>query len=334
MFNRNKPSDGLPGASAAANQAASASGAPSANDKLLRELAIDYMHDKKIRRRWKFALFAVFGIYLIGVLMLASGGSKTPNLGKPHTALIELSGVIGTEAGVSADQINQSLRSAFKSKNAKGVVLRINSPGGTPVQSAEINQEITRLRGEYPDMPMHVVVADMAASGGYYIAVAAENIYANRSSIVGSIGVRMDGFGFVDAMKKYGIERRSLTAGSNKAILDPFLPVQAAQKAHAQRMLDQVHQQFIEAVKQGRGERLVENPDIFTGLFWAGEEAKRLGLIDDFGSLDQVARTIIGAEEVVDYTLKPNFLEQFSKQFGVAIGTGIANVLGGQLQIN
>ena len=328
MFNRDKPADSLPGAAAAANQS------PSANDRLLRELAIDYMHDKKIRRRWKIALFAVIGVYFFGILLLAASGSNAPNYGKPHTALVDLSGVIGTEAGVSADQINKSLRTAFKAENAKGVVLRINSPGGTPVQSAEINEEITRLRGEYPDTPMHVVVADMAASGGYFIAVAAENIYANRSSIVGSIGVRMDGFGFVDAMKKYGIERRSLTAGTNKAILDPFLPVQAEQKAHAQRMLNQVHQQFIEAVKEGRGERLVEDPDMFTGLFWAGDEAKRLGLIDDFGSLDKVARTIIGANEIVDYTVRPSFLEEFSRDFGVAVGTGIANVLGGQFKMN
>lgn len=330
MFKRKSASEGLPGASASGSPTQPAAG----SDALLRELAVDYMHDKKVRRRWKIALFTLFAVYLVAVMIMTANGNRAAAYGKPHTALVELSGPIGTDAGVSADHINRSLRSAFKAEKAKGIVLRINSPGGTPVQSADINDEIQRLRAEYPDKPMHVVISDMAASGGYYVAVAAENIYANRSSIVGSIGVRMDGFGFVEAMKKYGIERRSLTAGENKAILDPFLPVQAGQKAHALQMLDQVHRQFIEAVQSGRGDRLAEHPDLFSGLFWAGEEAKKLGLIDDFGSLDSVARTVIGAEEVIDYTIKPNFLEEFSRQFGVAVGTGIANVLGGQLQLN
>jgi len=328
MFNREKTNNSLPGASAAANPGSTSS------DLLLRELAADYMHDKKVRRRWKIAIFALFAVYLTSILVMTNGASKSAAYAGAHTALVELSGVIGSEVGVSADQINESLRNAFKSENAKGVVLRINSPGGTPVQSAVINDEIHRLRDAYPDKPMYAVVSDMAASGGYYVAVAADKIYANRSSVIGSIGVRMDGFGFVDAMQKYGIERRSLTAGENKALLDPFLPVQAEQQAHAQAMLDQVHQQFIEAVKLGRGERLVESPDVFSGLFWAGDEAKRLGLVDDFASLDTVARDVIGAEKVVNYTRQPSFLDQFSKQFGVAVGVGIANVLGGRLQMN
>ena len=328
MFNRNKTNNNLPGASAAVNPGSSNS------DLLLRELAADYMHDKKVRRRWKIALFILFAIYLVSIIAMTKGTGKAAAYGKPHTALVELNGVIGTEMGVTADQINESLRNAFQAKHAEGVVLRINSPGGTPVHSADINDEIHRLRAQYPDKPMYAVVSDMAASGGYYVAVAADKIYANRSSIVGSIGVRMDGFGFVDAMQKYGIERRSLTAGENKAILDPFLPVQAPQKAHAQAMLDQVHQQFIEAVQLGRGERLAENADLFSGLFWSGDEAKRLGLIDEFGSLDSVARDVIGAEKVVNYTRQPSFFDQFSKQFGVAVGAGIANVIGGRLQIN
>ena len=327
MFNRNK-TNSLPGASTVTTTG------PSSSDVLLRELAADYMHDKKVRRRWKIALFVLFAVYLISVLMMAGNAGKPAAYGGPHTALVELSGVIGTEMGVSSDQINESLRSAFQSQSAEGVVLRINSPGGTPVQSAAINDEIRRLREIYPDKPMYAVVSDMAASGGYFVAVAADKIYANRSSLVGSIGVRMDGFGFVGAMQKYGIERRSLTAGENKAILDPFLPVQESQKAHAQTMLNQVHQHFIEAVKQGRGERLAENPDLFSGLFWAGDEAKRLGLIDEFGSLDSVARDVIGAEKVINYTRQPSFLDQFSKQFGVSVGAGIANVLGGRLQMN
>ena len=198
MFKRKSAGEQLPGASAA-----NATAQPVSNsDALLRELAADYMHDKKIRRRWKIALFALFAIYLIAIMVMTANGNRAAAYGKPHTALVELSGPIGTDSGVSADQINRGLRNAFKADKARGVVLRINSPGGTPVQSADINDEIQRLRAEYPDKPMHVVVSDMAASGGYFVAVAAESIYANRSSIVGSIGVRMDGFGFVDLLDK------------------------------------------------------------------------------------------------------------------------------------
>lgn len=328
MFNRNKTNNSMPGTSTVASSGLGNS------DLLLRELAADYMYDKKVRRRWKIALFFLFAIYLMSIMVMTKGAGKSAAYGGPHTALVELNGGIGAEIGVTADQINESLRNAFQSENAQGVVLRINSPGGTPVQSAVINDEIRRLRAQYPDKPMYAVVSDMAASGGYYVAVAADKIYANRSSVVGSIGVRMDGFGFVDAMQKYGIERRSLTAGENKAILDPFLPVQAPQKAHAQAMLKQIHQQFIDAVELGRGDRLAENADLFSGLFWAGEEAKKLGLIDDFGSLDSVARDVIGAERVVDYSRQPSLFDQFGKQFGVAVGVGIANVIGGPLQIN
>lgn len=324
MFNRKKPAEAvLPG-----------SENNSVNNAIMVELANDYMHDKKIRRRWKTILTIVVVLYFISILFMMVKGNKAADYGQPHTALVELSGPIGTEVGVSSDQINASLRKAFKSKTSKGVVMRINSPGGTPVQSAEINEEILRLRNLYPDKPFHVVVGDMCASGGYFVAVAAEQIFVNRSSIVGSIGVRMDGFGFVGAMKKFGVERRSLTAGKNKAILDPFLPVKPEQKAHAETMLNQVHQHFIDVVKEGRGEKLLDNPDLFTGLFWSGEEAKRLGLVDEFGNVDSVARDVIGAETVIDYTLSPNFLEQFSRQFGVAVGTGIANVFSGKYQLN
>ncbi|MBT8113959.1 MAG: S49 family peptidase, partial [Arenicella sp.] len=236
MFKRDKPNAGLPGSAAAPAAARS-----SETDAILRELAVDYMHDKKVRRRWKMALFALIAIYLIGIVMVAGSGNKPAAYGKPHTALVELSGVIGFGTDASSELINRSLRKAFESKNSKGVILQINSPGGSPVQSADINSEITRLRSEYPDKPMHVVMSDVAASGGYFVAVAADKIYANRSSIVGSIGVRMDSFGFVEAMKKYGIERRSINAGKNKSILDPFLPMRADQRAHAEPMLDRVH---------------------------------------------------------------------------------------------
>lgn len=320
MFNKSKTpaSASLPGANVASNS----------SNALLQELAVDYMRDKKIRRRWRIAFFCIILLYLLALLIKSLGGSGGA-IARPHTAVVELSGIIGTEVGVTSDQINQSLRNAFKAENSKGVMLRINSPGGTPVQSAEMYDEIRRLRALYPSKPIHAVVSDLAASGGYFVAAAADQIYANRSSLVGSIGVRMDGFGFVDAMEKYGIERRSLTAGENKAILDPFLPVRPEHKAHAEQMLDQVHQHFITAVKEGRGERISQAPEIYSGLFWSGEEAKNLGLIDDFASADEVARDIIGAEETVNYTIRPDFWEQLSRDFGVSVGVGIAKVLGG-----
>jgi protease-4 len=255
------------------------------------------------------------------------------NATKPHTAIVDLNGPIGIQGGVYADQMNDSLRRAFEASMSKGVVLRINSPGGSPVQSDEINSQITRLRAQYPDKELHVVVSDICASGGYYIAAAADNIYANPSSIVGSIGVRMDSFGFVDALKKLGVERRSLTAGTNKSILDPFLPVKPEQQAHAKNMLDIVHQQFINKVKEGRGNRLSENPDLFTGLFWSGEQAKELGLIDGYGNVAYVAKDIIGYESVVDYSYKPDFFERFAQDLGVSIGSTISSAFGSGLEL-
>lgn len=322
MFRKKNTTSALPGSNVA----------PVTSNQLFERLAEDYMKDRKWRRYFKLAMLFLFLLYIIVAIGFA-GKSASLDASKPHTALVELSGPIGTQGGVMADQLNRSLRRAFEAKLSEGVVLRINSPGGTPVQSAEINSEITRLRAKYPDKPMHVVVSDMCASGGYFVAVAADQIYANRSSLVGSIGVRLDGFGFVDAMKKYGVERRSITAGENKSILDPFLPLKPEQKAHAEKMLGVVHQHFIDVVKEGRGDRLAENPDLFTGLFWSGEEAKALGLIDAYGNVDDVARDVIGAEAVVDYTLRPNLLDQFVRDFGVSIGVGIANVLGGKLQL-
>lgn len=329
MFKRNKTiAQGLPG-----NSTEGTAGSAAHTNAILQELAIDYMHDKKIKRRWKIALFCLFGLYLLSILVLTQGGGEPAAYSKPHTAVVQLFGVIGTEE-VSANQVNQSLRKAFEAENSEAVILEINSPGGSPVQSADINTEIIRLKSVYPDKPLHVVMADVAASGGYFVAASADKIFANRSSIVGSIGVRMDSFGFVDAMEKYGIERRSITAGDNKSILDPFLPMQEDQKAHAEVMLGQVHQHFIEVVKTGRGDKLANDPDLFSGLFWTGEEAQRLGLIDGFGNVASVSRDEFGLDELVNYTYQPDWLEQFSRQLGVSIGTGIAKVLGGQYQIN
>ena len=324
MFGKNKSNAGpgpLPGSNAV----------PASQNQILERLAEDYMNDRKWRRFFRFLVLGLIVLYLMTSLMFA-GSSSNINVSKPHTALVDLVGPIGVQGGIIADEANSSLRRAFEAKNSKGIVVRINSPGGSPVQSDEINSEITRLKGLFPNKPVHVVVSDVCASGGYYIAAAADKIFVNPSSIVGSIGVRMDSFGFVEAIKKFGIERRSMTAGENKSILDPFLPVQADQKAHAQEMLDIVHRQFIDKVKSGRGERLTENPDLFSGLFWSGEQAKSLGLVDEYGNLDFVAREVIGQDAVVDYTYRPDLFEQLARDFGVAVGTGIANVMGGSLR--
>lgn len=324
MLGRNKNNAVLPGSHSA----------PVTPSEVMERLAEDYMKDRKWRRIFKFALLGLFIFYILSAIFLAGKSAGGVNATQPHTALVELNGVISLGKGdVSADRMNASLRRAFEAKMSKGVVLRINSPGGSPVQSDEINAEIGRLRNLYPDKPLHVVVSDVCASGGYYIAAAADQIFANPSSIVGSIGVRMDSFGFVEAIKKLGVERRSLTAGANKAILDPFLPIKANQQAHAQEMLGVVHQEFIDRVKAGRGDRLSDNPDIFSGLFWSGKQAKELGLIDGFGSLDYVAREVIGQEKVVDYSFKPDFFEQFAQDLGVSIGASVTNVFGGQLKL-
>lgn len=325
MLGRNKNNMALPGSNSA----------PVTSSEVMERLAEDYMKDRKWRRVFKIVLLVIFVFYILSIILVAgSNGGSAVNSGQPHTALVELNGVISLGKGdVSADRLNASLRRAFQAKMSKGVVLRINSPGGSPVQSDEINAEIVRLRSLYPDKPLHVVVSDVCASGGYYIAAAADQIFANPSSIVGSIGVRMDSFGFVDALKKLGVERRSLTAGTNKAILDPFLPVKESQQAHAKQMLAVVHQQFINRVKAGRGDRLSDNPDLFSGLFWSGEQAKELGLIDEFGSLDYVARDVIGHEAIVDYSFKPDFLQQFAQDLGVSISSSVTNALSGQLKL-
>jgi len=324
MLGRNKNSAALPGSNSA----------PVTPSEVMERLAEDYMKDRKWRRIFKFLLLGLFVLYILSAIILASNKGGSVNSSKPHTALIELNGVISLSKGdVSADRLNASLRRAFEAKMSKGIVLRINSPGGSPVQSDQINAEIVRLRSIYPDKRLHVVISDVCASGGYYIAAAADQIFANPSSIVGSIGVRMDSFGFVDTLEKLGVERRSITAGSNKAILDPFLPIKESQRAHAEQMLGIVHQQFIDRVKAGRGERLSDNPDLFSGLYWSGEQAKELGLIDEFGSLDYVARDVIGEESIVDYSFKPDFWEQFSQDIGVSIGSSIAAVFAGNFKL-
>ena len=286
-------------------------------DRLLHELARDVLKERKSKRRWgiffKSLVLAYIGIALYSNLHLFDQVDD-----ERHTALVELTGEIGPN-GITADLINFSLQNAFDAESAVAVVLNINSPGGSPVQAAQINEEIYRLKTEYPNKPIYVTISDICASGGYYVAVAADEIFAHPSSLVGSIGVLMDGFGFVDSMKKLGVERRLLTSGANKGALDPFSPRDPRQEAHVRKMLDEVHQQFIAAVEHGRGSRLGDDPDIFSGLFWSGEKALSLGLIDDFGTVDHVAREVVGADLVLDYTIKPTLLEEFAEDLGVSI---------------
>ena len=323
MFGK-KENQGLPGS----NQ-----GVVSSNE-ILERLAEDYMKEQKWKRYIKLFFVALFLLYIISVVFIAGkSGAGSVNASKPHTAVVSLEGVIGGNGGVLADQINQGLRKAFESKLSKAVLLHLNSPGGSPVQSAEINEEILRLRAKYPNKPFYAVMSDVCASGCYYVAVAAEDIYANKSSIVGSIGVRMDSFGFVETLEKLGVERRSLTAGENKAILDPFLPTVPSQQAHAEKMLAIVHQQFIDTVQKGRGERIANDPDIYSGLFWSGETAKTLGLVDDFGSLNYVAREIVKQDKLVDYSYRPSFFEEFSDNLGVSISNGISQAFTTKLQL-
>ena len=290
------------------------------------QLAEASLKEQRRARRWgiifKILTFAYIGVILY---MFVSADLATVTIKEKHTALVELSGVIADEERASADLIVTALRNAFENDNTAGVVLRVNSPGGSPVQSGYVFDEIQRLREEYPDTPLYAVVTDICASGCYYIASAADKIYADKASIVGSIGVRMDNFGFVDAIEKLGIERRTLTAGENKALLDPFLPEDEKGKAHMQAMLGEIHQQFINAVKQGRGDRLDTSVEgLFSGLIWTGEAAVKNGLIDELASASYVAREVIGEETMVDYTVQDDILERFAQRLGSTVAQTIS----------
>ena len=294
---------------------------PNWERQVLEKVALSAIHEQRRARRWGI-FFKLLGFsYLIIVLLLAMGWINRGEMGAisgKHTSLVELRGVIAADQ-TSADKIITGLQQAFKDKNTQGVILRINSPGGSPVQAGYINDEIRRLRAKYPNIPLYAVVEDICASGGYYVAVAADKIYVDKASIVGSIGVLMDGFGFTGTMEKLGVERRLLTAGENKGFLDPFSPVNEAHKAYAVSMLNEVHQQFIQVVRQGRGKRLKETPEMFSGLFWSGEKSVALGLADAIGSADYVARDILKAETIVDYTPQDGFAERFAKRFGAVM---------------
>jgi protease-4 len=284
--------------------------------KTLEKLLFLTLEEQKNRRRWGiFFKFLGFGYLALVLVALVDWGTEASHQDR-HTALIDVTGMIETKGASNAEKMIESLQSAFKEKKVAGVILRINSPGGSPVQAGMINDEIRRLRAKHPETPLYAVVEDICASGGYYVAAAADKIYVNKASIVGSIGVLMDGFGFTGTMDKLGVDRRLLTAGNNKGFLDPFSPQNPNQTAHAQVMLDDIHQQFIDVVKTGRGARLKETPEMFSGLMWTGDQSVKLGLADDFGSVDSVARDVIKAEKVLDYSVKDNIAERFARRLG------------------
>jgi protease IV len=261
---------------------------------------------------------------LLWGLLFSSSVGHVPS--GPHTALVEVRGVIADDADASAESLVSAIKSAMEDTMSQAVVLRINSPGGSPVQSGIVNDEIRRLKALHKKK-VYAVVEDTCASGAYYIAVAADEIFVDKASLVGSIGVLMDGFGFTGTMEKLGVERRLLTAGANKGMLDPFSPQNAQQTAYARAMIDQIHQQFIKVVKDGRGARLKETPEMFSGLFWNGEDAVKMGLADKFGNLDFVAREVVQAEEIVDYTPYENVAERLAKRFGASVGQGVIKAL-------
>ena len=288
---------------------------------LVNELAREILQEQRCSRRWGIFFKSFFALYLLSFLVIyLAGQSDIDGFSKgEHTAVIDIYGIISSETEARADYVVGALRNAFEDENTKGIVMRINSPGGSPVQAGYIYDEVKRLRALYPDIPLYAVISDICASGGYYIASAADSIYANKASIVGSIGVIISGFGFVDAIDKLGIERRLLHAGENKGLLDPFQPLKMDEKKHIETLLDDVHQQFIDVVKAGRGDRLVNDEKLFSGLIWTGEESIKLGLVDKLASTGQVAREVIGAEDIVDFTRRESYLDEFAKQLGATL---------------
>ena len=292
----------------------------------LEKLALASLKEQRTSRRWgiffKLLTFAYLSVIL--VIALDWGGTADRLTDRKHTALIEVNGIIGPGTDASAERINLALQAAFDDAKTQGVVVRINSPGGSPVQAQNIYDEMRRLRAKHPTIPLYAVVEDLCASGGYFVAAGADRIYVGKSSIVGSIGVRMDGWGLTGLMDKLGVERRLLTAGDNKGFLDPFSPVDEKQKLHAQSLLNDIHQQFISVVREGRGKRLKESPEMFSGLIWTGQKSVDLGLADGFGSLEYVAREVVKAEEIVDFSQKQNLAEKFARRFGAGAAGALA----------
>lgn len=306
------------------------------HEDIVNRLAFAAINEQRRARRWSIFFKCLLATYLLAILFLywPNEWTATTLANAEHTALVDLKGVIAAEGEANADTVIAGLQDAFEDKNTAGVILRINSPGGSPVQSGYIYNEIKRLREKYPDTPLYAVVTDVCASGGYYVASAADEIYVDKASLIGSIGVLMNSFGFVGAMEKLGIDRRLYTAGENKGFLDPFSPEKGSDVAHVEKLLGKIHQQFIAAVKAGRGDRLGDHPDLFSGLIWSGEEGVAMGLADGIGSPGYVAREIIGAEDVVDFSRKPDLFERISDRIGMAMARGLVGMNGplGSLQ--
>jgi protease-4 len=289
----------------------------------IEKLAMSGLKEQQTARRWSIFFKALTFGYLFILLILALNWFGGKAAAGPHTALIDINGVIEAGGEVNADSVISSLQEAYDSSGTKGIILRFNTPGGSPVQAGIINDEIIRQKKLHPKIPVYGVVEDICASGGYYIAVATDKIYVDKASIVGSIGVLMDGYGFTEVMKKVGVERRLMTAGENKAMLDPFSPVNPKHQALAQAMLNEVHEQFKNVVRKGRGNRLKETPEVFSGLFWSGEQSIKLGLADALGSADYVAREVIKQEDIVDYTNKETVVDRFAKRLGASMAKSI-----------
>ena len=293
----------------------------------LRDLLTEQLKVSRANRRWRWLRFISFSAAVVAAMWwVMKDGAQPVMQSASHTAVVTVSGVIRSDGEANAEDINQALRAAFEDEGAKAVVLLINSPGGSPVQAGIVSDEMLRLKAIYKK-PLYAVIEETGASAAYYIAASADDIFVDKASVVGSIGVLMDGFGFTDLMQKLGIERRLMTAGENKGFLDPFSETTPRQKAHVQRVLNQIHAQFIGEHRAGRGTRLQETEDTFSGLFWTGEQAVELGLADQLGGLDYVAREVAQAPEIIDYTLRENVAERLVRQFGAAVGAGAVRAI-------
>jgi len=295
---------------------------------LVAKLATAALKEQRRARLWGIFFKLLTFAYITLLLLFAIDWKERAELaaGRKHTAMVEVSGLIAPGTDASAEKINSALLAAFKDRNTQGVVVRINSPGGSPVQAQTIYDEMRRLRKVYPNIPLYAVVEDVCASGGYFVAAGADRIYVGKASIVGSIGVLMNGFGFTGLMDKLGVERRLITAGENKGMLDPFSPMQEQDRRYAKAMVDDIHQQFIGVVREGRGKRLKETPDMFSGLIWTGQKSIDLGLADGIGSIEYVAREVVKAELIVDFTQKENLAEKFARRFGAGAAAALAEL--------
>ena len=293
---------------------------------LVTKLASAALKEQRRARLWGIFFKLLTFAYITFILLMAVDWKGRAELagGRKHTAMVELSGLIAPGSDASAEKITAALQAAFKDRNTQGVIIRINSPGGSPVQSQTIYDEMRRLRKKYPDIPLYAVVEDICASGGYFVAAGADRIYVSKSSVVGSIGVLMNGFGFSGLMEKLGVDRRLITAGENKGMLDPFSPVNDKDVEHARLLIKDIHQQFIGVVREGRGKRLKETPDMFSGLIWTGQMSIELGLADGLGSLESVARDVVKAEDIVDYSQKENIAEKLARRFGASVASSLA----------